>query len=60
VPEVLVAKHSGLSVFVVSIVSNRCFPIEEIQETTLEAVIATANIAEPKMQKILLSLLETM
>ena len=57
VPEVLVAKHSGLNVFVVSIVSNKCFPIEEITETTLEEVIAVANVAADKMEKVLVELL---
>ena len=52
VPEVIVAKHSGLRVMVLSVVSNKCFPIEEITETTVEAVIALAVAAEPKMRTI--------
>lgn len=57
VPEVLVAKHSGMHVFVVSIVSNKCFPIAEIKETTLESVIAVAEVAAQKMSFILKKLL---
>jgi len=49
VPEVIVAKHMSLPVFVLSIVSNKSFPIEEIKETTIEEAIAVANAAEPKM-----------
>ena len=49
VPEVLVAKHAGLKVFVVSVVSNKCYPIEEITETTLEEVIEVVNQASPKV-----------
>lgn len=57
VPEVLVAKHSGMSIFVVSIVSNKCYPIEEIKETTLESVIAVAEVAAQKMSFVLKKLL---
>ncbi len=53
VPEVLVAKHSDLKIMVISIVSNKCFPIEAIKETTVEDVIAVANEAEPKMSTII-------
>lgn len=49
VPEVLVARHSGLRIFVVSVVSNKSYPIEAIRETTLEEVIATVKIAEPNV-----------
>lgn len=58
VPEVLVAKHSDLRILVISIVSNKCFPIDEIKETTVEDVIAVANIAEPKMRLIIKELLK--
>lgn len=49
VPEVLVARHMGLAVLVISVVSNKCFPIEDITETTLESVIQLAEEVEPKM-----------
>jgi purine-nucleoside phosphorylase len=39
VPEVLIAKHMGCKVVVSSIVSNVCYPIESIRETTAEQVI---------------------
>ena len=38
---------------VISIVSNKCFPIEAIKETTVEDVIAVASEAEPKMSTII-------
>lgn len=50
VPEVLVARHEGLPVFVVSVVSNKCFPIAEIQPTTVEDVIATVQAVEDKLR----------
>ena len=52
VPEVLVARHMNMNVLVASIVSNKCFPLREIKKTTLESVIAVANIAEPKLRMI--------
>jgi purine-nucleoside phosphorylase len=57
VPEVLVARHAGLRILVVSIVSNKCFPIEAIQETTLESVVAIAQQAEPKMRWLIKALI---
>ncbi len=49
VPEVLVAKHSEMKIFVVSVVSNKSYPIEDIRETTVEEVIAMVNSVEPKV-----------
>lgn len=57
VPEVLVAKHAGLKVFVVSVVSNKCFPIEELTETTLEEVIDVVNRASVKLALVVKGLL---
>ena len=59
VPEVIVAKHSGLPVFVLSVVSNKCYPIEEITETTVEEVIHLAKATEPKMRLIVKALLQS-
>lgn len=53
VPEVLVARHEGLPVFVVSVVSNKCFPIAEIQPTTVDDVIATVKAVEGKLRKLM-------
>lgn len=53
VPEVLVARHEGLPVFVVSVVSNKCFPIAEIQPTTVDDVIATVKAVEEKLRKLM-------
>jgi purine-nucleoside phosphorylase len=57
VPEVIVARHSEMRVMVISVVSNKCFPIEDIQETTVESVIEIAQQAEPKMREIVKDLL---
>ncbi len=49
VPEVLVARHMNLPVLVASVVSNLCYPIETITETTIEDVIEVVNEATPKL-----------
>lgn len=49
VPEVLVARHMNMRLFVLSVISNRCFPLSEIKKTTLESVIEVANLAEPRL-----------
>ncbi len=58
VPEVLVARHMGLAVFVISVVSNKCYPLEIIAPTTVESVIALARKAEPRMRLIVKTLLQ--
>ncbi|MEL6866097.1 MAG: purine-nucleoside phosphorylase [Bacteroidota bacterium] len=57
VPEVIVAKHSGIPVFALSVVSNQCYPAEIITETTVEEVIDLANKTAPKMQAIVKALI---
>lgn len=58
VPEVIVARHMNLPVFVISVVSNKCFPIETITQTTIEAVIELAKEVEPKMSLIVKEMLQ--
>jgi purine-nucleoside phosphorylase len=58
VPEVLVAVHSGLKVFVASVVTNKCIPTEELEPTTVEEVIGVAQETTPKLQAVLKGLLE--
>jgi len=50
VPEVLVARHMGLPIFVLSVISNKCYPLEDIRETTIEAVIALVTATTPRVQ----------
>ncbi len=49
VPEVIVAKHMELPVLVTSVVSNKCFPIEAIQETTVEEVLEVVAQTTPQL-----------
>ncbi len=57
VPEVIVARHMNMKVFVASIISNRCFPIDEISATTVEEVIAVANKASDQLKVLMNELL---
>ena len=58
VPEVLVARHAELNIFVVSVISNKCYPIEVIKYTTLEDVIAVVQGAEPKLRQLIRTLFQ--
>lgn len=57
VPEVIVARHAGLNVAAISIVSNVCYPSHRITETTIKQVIEVASEASKKLNQILLHLL---
>lgn len=56
VPEVIVANHMSLPVFAISVLTDEGFP-EELKPVSLEEIIATAALAEPKMTKILTELI---
>jgi len=60
IPEVIVARHMDMTVFAMSVVSNKCFPIEELTPTTLEEVIAVVKMTAVKAQLIVRALLRNM
>ena len=49
VPEAIVAVHSGLRVFGLSVITDMCLP-DALEEANVEQIIATANSAAPKLQ----------
>jgi len=57
VPEVIVAVHCGLEVFAISVVTDKNFPISEVEKVTVEEVIKIALEAEPKMTSVVKELL---
>lgn len=57
VPEVIVAKHSGMEIMVLSMVSNQCFPVEDIKETTIDSVLQLAQEKGPDLSKLLIKIL---
>lgn len=56
VPEVIVAVHSGLRVFGVSVISDMCLP-DALEPANVEEIIAVAASAEPKLRSLLLGVL---
>jgi len=57
VPEVIVAKHMGLSIMVISVVSNKCYPTENIESSTIPEMIAVANKGGKKLGLIIKALM---
>jgi purine-nucleoside phosphorylase len=58
VPEVIVARHMGLPVFAISVLTDEGFH-EVLKPVSLEEIIRVATGAEPKMTRILKELLES-
>ena len=52
VPEVLVARHSGLRVLAVTVVSDACIP-EELKPASVEELLRVAAETEPKLTALL-------
>lgn len=58
VPEVLVARHMGLPVLMLSMVVNRAYPpTDDLQKAEVEEIIALAQRTEPKMSLLIRDLL---
>ncbi len=57
VPEVIVANHMNLKVLMISVVTNKCYPPDEIEPASIESVIAVARSAQPKLNLIITHLL---
>jgi len=52
VPEVIVAKHAGLRVLGLSVITDECFP-EALEPVNIDKIIDIANKAEPQLTKIM-------
>jgi purine-nucleoside phosphorylase len=59
VPEVIVANHMSIPVFAISVLTDEGFP-EELQPVSLEEILETARIVEPKLTNILSQLIATL
>ena len=56
VPEVIVAVHSGMRVFGLSVITDMCLP-DTLKPAVVEEIIAVANAAEPKLCALVLGIL---
>ncbi len=50
VPEVIVAKHSGMKVLGISCITDECLP-DKLEPVNLAKLLKVANLAEPKMTR---------
>lgn len=57
IPEVLVARHGGMEVFGVSIITDEGYH-EVLPEVSLKDVLAAASVAEPLMTRLFVQLIE--
>jgi purine-nucleoside phosphorylase len=57
VPEVIVAKHMGMRVLGVSIITDACLP-DALEPADIERIIRTAGEAEPKLTALITGVLE--
>lgn len=57
VPETIVARHMGMRVLAVSAITDECFP-DALEPVSLEDVLAAAAEAEPKLTKLMKSVVQ--
>jgi purine-nucleoside phosphorylase len=57
VPEVIVARHGGMRVLGLSIITDMCLP-DSLQEATLDDIVATANASQPTLATLVRGVLE--
>lgn len=57
VPETIAARHMGMRVMAISVVTDECFP-DALQPVSLEDVLAAAGRAEPRLARLMISVVE--
>lgn len=57
VPEVIAAVHMGMEVLGISVITDECFP-EALEPINIEEIMEAAAMAEPKMTKVIIRVLE--
>jgi purine-nucleoside phosphorylase len=57
VPEVIVARHMGMKVLGLSIITDQCLP-DALEPAELETILANAMRAEPKLAKLVVGVLQ--
>lgn len=57
VPEVIAAIHMGMEVLGISVITDECFP-DALEPVNIEDILEAAAMAEPKMTKVIIRVLE--
>lgn len=57
VPEVISAVHMGMDVLGISVITDECFP-DALEPVDIEDVLEAAGMAEPKMTRVIMGVLE--
>jgi purine-nucleoside phosphorylase len=57
IPEVIIARHMGIEVFGISVVTDECFP-DALQPADVPDIIRTANEAQPRLTLLMKRLIE--
>ena len=57
VPEVIVARHMGLRVLAISVITDECFP-DALEPVSIPDILAAAAEAEPKLTRIMKGVVE--
>ena len=59
VPEVIAAVHMGMETLGLSVITDECFP-DSLQPVSIEHVIEAAGVAEPKLTRLVVHVLEAL
>ncbi|MDX1642492.1 MAG: purine-nucleoside phosphorylase, partial [Balneolaceae bacterium] len=57
IPEVISAVHMGMDVLGMSVITDECFP-DALEPVNIEDILEAAAMAEPKMTKVIIKVLE--
>lgn len=57
IPEVIAAVHMGMDVLGISVITDECFP-DALEPVIIEDILDAAAMAEPKMTKVMIRVLE--
>lgn len=57
VPEVISAVHMGMDVLGISVITDECFP-DALEPVNIEDILEAASMAEPKMTKVIIRVLQ--
>jgi purine-nucleoside phosphorylase len=59
IPENIVANQCGMKVLGITVVSDLCFP-DSLKPATIEAIIAVADAAEPKLTTLMKGVIQNL